>query len=76
MKARIELRDVERPDEIFEVDIEEATATRLTVSVPNTIVSFALTRREGDAIYTGALGGRVYVFKEDLKARQGARKRA
>ena len=76
MKARIELRDVDRPEEIFVVDVEEATSTRLAVSVPNTIVSFALTRREEDDTYAGSLGGRVYVFTEDLKARKTARKRA
>lgn len=74
MKARIELRDADRPDEIFEVDIEEATATRLTVLVPNTIVSFELTRRENDAAYTGSLGGRVYVFTEKLGPRKAVRK--
>jgi hypothetical protein len=76
MKGRIELRDVDRPEEIFEVDILEATSTRLTVSVPNTIVSFALSRREDDATFTGSLGGRVYVFTENLQTRKGARKRA
>ena len=76
MKARIELRDADRPEEVFVVDVEEATSTRLAVSVPNTIVSFALTRREEDAAYAGLLGGRVYVFTEDLKARKTASKRA
>ena len=46
------------------------------MSVPNTIVSFALTRREEDDTYAGSLGGRVYVFSEDLKARKTSRKRA
>ena len=76
MKARIELRDADRPEEIFVVDVEEATSTRLAVSVPNTIVSFALTRREEDDTYAGSLGGRAYVFSEDLKARKASRKRA
>ena len=76
MKARIELRDADRSEEIFAVDVEEATASRLRVSVPNTIVSFVLTRGEEDAAYAGPLGGRVYVFAEDLKARKTASKRA
>ena len=76
MKTRIQLRDADRPKEIFEVDVEEATATRLTVSVPNTIVTFVLTRREEGAAYTGSLGGRVYVFAANLKAREAARKQA
>lgn len=75
MKARIELRDVDRPDETFEVEVEETTLTRLTVSVPNTIVTFALTRREDDASYTGSLGGRVYRFTEEQKARKAVRER-
>lgn len=75
MKTRIELRDADRPHEIFEVDVEEATSTRLTVSVPNTIVVFALTRRDDDATYIGSLGGRVHVFTENSKARNGLRKR-
>ena len=75
MKARIELRDADRPEEIFVVDVEEATPTRLAVSVPNTIVSFALTRREEDESFAGSLGGRVYVFAENLNTCKAARKR-
>ena len=75
MNARIELRDADRPEEIFVVDVEEATATRLAVSVPNTVVSFVLTRREEDETFAGSLGGRVYVFAENLNACKAARKR-
>jgi hypothetical protein len=76
MKTRIQLSDADRSEEIFAVDVEEATASRLRVSVPNTIVSFVLTRGEEDAAYAGSLGERVYVFAEDLKARKTASKRA
>jgi len=75
MKTRIRLSDADRPEEIFAVDVEEATASRLRVSVPNTIVSFVLTRREEDETFAGSLGGRVYVFAENLNACKAARKR-
>ena len=38
VKDRIQLLDVDRPGEIFEVELEETTPTRLVLSVPNTIV--------------------------------------
>lgn len=75
MKPRIQLRDADRPEALFEVDVEEATAIKLTVSVPNTIVTFGLTRREEDGAYMGSLGGRVYVFQNEQKARKAVRKR-
>ena len=40
VNTRIQLLDVDRPGEIFEANLEEATPTRLAPSVPNTIVRF------------------------------------
>jgi hypothetical protein len=42
VNARIQLLDVDRPGEIFEVELEATTPTRLALSVPNTIIRFDL----------------------------------
>ena len=75
VKDRIQLLDVDRPGEIFEADLEEATATRLALSVPNTFVKFELWRVEGETNYSGSLGGRYYVFTPPAKARRSAAKK-
>jgi len=75
VKDRIQLLDVDRAGEIFEVDLEEATPTRLALSVPNTFVRFELWREEGETNYSGSLGGRHYVFTPPTKARRSAAKK-
>jgi hypothetical protein len=75
VKNRIQLLDADRPGEFFDVDLEEKTATKLVVSVPNTIVKFDLRRREGEDAFSGSLGGRLYVFTEDVKTRKSATNR-
>jgi len=75
VKSRIQLLDVDRPGEIFEADLEEATPTRLALSVPNTFVRFELWRQEGETNYSGSLGGRHYVFTPPEKARKSAAKK-
>lgn len=72
MHTRIQLHDVDRPGEIFEADLKEATPTRLALSVPNTTVRFDLYRREGETAYSGSLGGRYYVFTPPAKSRKSA----
>lgn len=74
MKARIQLLDVDRPGEILEADLEEATPTKLALSVPNTIVRFDLWRQEDGTAYSGSLGGRQYVFTPPAKAPKPAAK--
>ncbi len=75
VKDRIQLLDVDRPGEIFEVELEETTPTRLALSVPNTIVRFDLYRQEGKTGYSGSLGGRHFVFTPQAKARRSAAKK-
>lgn len=75
VKNRIQLLDADRPGEFFDVDLEEKTSTKLVVSVPNTIVKFDLWRREGENTFSGSLGGRLYVFTEDVKTRKSATNR-
>ncbi len=73
--TRIQLLDVDRPGEVFEADLEDATPTRLALSVPNTIVRFDLWRQEGETTYRGALGGRQYVFMPPTTERKPAAKK-
>ncbi len=75
VNTRIQLLDVDHPGEIFDVELEEATPTRLALSVPNTIVRFELWHGEGETAYSGSLGGRHYLFTPPAKARKSAAKR-
>ncbi len=75
VNARIQLLDVDRPGEIFEVELEATTPTRLALSVPNTIIRFDLYRQDGEPAYCGSLGGRHFVFTPPEKARKSAAKR-
>lgn len=62
MKGRIHLLDPDRPDEALEVDVIAHDESVLSVGVPNTFVSFDLTRYDTSAPYRGVLGGRSFVF--------------
>jgi hypothetical protein len=62
MGQSISLTDLDRPEEIFEVEALDCSARVLTVAVPNTAVRFNLIRRAVDGAYEGRLGGRSFRF--------------
>ncbi|BBU63298.1 hypothetical protein MSC49_32330 [Methylosinus sp. C49] len=62
MTRRILLLDPDRPGESLEVEVLARDDVVLTVSVPGTIVSFELLRRDDRGPYHGRLGGRSFSY--------------
>jgi hypothetical protein len=75
MSGRIMLIDLDRPEEPFEVDVEEYSQLALRLRVPHTIVSFEMRRNSSGAPFEGAIGGRNFIFDPATIAKKKTRKR-
>lgn len=73
----IKLTDVDRPNEPFEVEFLgiDKDQTTLALTVPNTLVRFALRRRDRSSLFEGSLGGRYYTYEFPARRQSVAQRR-